>query len=162
MQYVFLIRSSAGGKKYVTRRSRVTYFLPPARERIKNTYCMGQRPFLYFYCTLISLNTHYRIVSYLTHGRTDRQTPSSPCDGSPRLCIGRQCFLDARKRLRKIQHFSSGTIISGRSSFWQTINFAYFYFRYRPNRLQSVHCLRKQRNLFRMTTNNYKIQHSSS
>jgi len=30
MQYVFLIRSSAGGKKYVTRRSRVTYFLPPA------------------------------------------------------------------------------------------------------------------------------------
>jgi len=47
MQYVFLIRSSAGGKKYVTRRSRVTYFLPPARERIKNTYCMGQRPFLF-------------------------------------------------------------------------------------------------------------------
>jgi len=31
MQYVFLIRLSAGGKKYVTRRSRVTYFLPPAR-----------------------------------------------------------------------------------------------------------------------------------
>jgi len=47
MQYVFLIRSSAGCKKYVTRRSRVTYFLPPARERIKNTYCMGQRPFLF-------------------------------------------------------------------------------------------------------------------
>jgi len=47
MQYVFLIRSSAGGKKYVTRRSRVTYFLPPALERIKSTYCMGQRPFLY-------------------------------------------------------------------------------------------------------------------
>ena len=45
MQYVFLIRSSTGGKKYVTR-SRVTYFLPPARERIKNTYCMGQRLFL--------------------------------------------------------------------------------------------------------------------
>ena len=35
MQYVFLIRSSAGGKKYVTRRSRVTYFLPPAIQRIK-------------------------------------------------------------------------------------------------------------------------------
>ena len=47
MQYVFLIRSIAGGKKYVTRRSRVTYFLPPARERIKHTYCMGQRPFLF-------------------------------------------------------------------------------------------------------------------
>ena len=30
MQYVFLIRSRAGGKKY-----------------IKNTYCMGQRPFLF-------------------------------------------------------------------------------------------------------------------
>ena len=43
MQYVFLICSSAGGKKYVTRRSRVTYFLPPALERIKNTYCMGQK-----------------------------------------------------------------------------------------------------------------------
>ena len=42
MQYVFLIHSSAGGKKYVTRRSRVTYFLLPARERIKNT-----RPFLF-------------------------------------------------------------------------------------------------------------------
>jgi len=27
----------------------VTYFLPPALERIKNTYCMGQRPFLYLY-----------------------------------------------------------------------------------------------------------------
>ena len=27
-----MIRSSAGSKKYVTRRSRVTYFLPPARE----------------------------------------------------------------------------------------------------------------------------------
>jgi len=47
MQYVFLIRSSAGCKKYVTRRSRVTYFLQPARERIKNTYCMDKRPFLF-------------------------------------------------------------------------------------------------------------------
>ena len=27
----------------------VIYVLPPARERIKNTYCMGQRPFLYLY-----------------------------------------------------------------------------------------------------------------
>ena len=36
MQYVFLIRSRAGCKKYVTRLSRVTYFLQPARERIKN------------------------------------------------------------------------------------------------------------------------------
>ena len=35
MQYVFLIRSSAGGKKYITRRSRVTYFLPPAIQCIK-------------------------------------------------------------------------------------------------------------------------------
>jgi len=47
MQYVFLIRSSAGGKKYVTRRSRVKYFLPPVRERIKNTYCMAKKPFLF-------------------------------------------------------------------------------------------------------------------
>jgi len=47
MQYVFLIRSSAGCKKYVTRRSRVTSFLQPARECIKNTYCMGKRPFLF-------------------------------------------------------------------------------------------------------------------
>jgi len=43
MQYVFLIRSSAGCKKYVTRHSRVTYFLQPVRERIRNTYCMGKR-----------------------------------------------------------------------------------------------------------------------
>jgi len=42
MRYVFLIRSSAGCKKYVTRRSRVTYFLQPTRERIKNTYCMDK------------------------------------------------------------------------------------------------------------------------
>ena len=49
MQYVFLIRSRASGKKYVTRLRLVTYFLPPALERIKNTYCMGQRPFLYLY-----------------------------------------------------------------------------------------------------------------
>ena len=44
MQYVFLIRSRAGGKKYVTRLRLVTYFLPPALERIKNTYCMGGGP----------------------------------------------------------------------------------------------------------------------
>jgi len=43
MQYVFLIRSSAGGKKYVTRLSRVKYFLPPVRERIRNTYCMAKK-----------------------------------------------------------------------------------------------------------------------
>jgi len=82
MQCVFLIRSSASGKKYVTRRSRVTYivrrmsnvnklsrarfvvcciayFVTSAkevtwsvmfgntRERIKNTYCMDKRPFLF-------------------------------------------------------------------------------------------------------------------
>ena len=47
MQYVFLIRSRAGGKKYFTRRSRVKYFFPPAGERIKNTYCMAKRPFLF-------------------------------------------------------------------------------------------------------------------
>ena len=40
MQYVFLIRSRAGGKKYVTRLRLVKYFLPPALERIKNTYCI--------------------------------------------------------------------------------------------------------------------------
>ena len=37
---MFLIRSRAGGKKYVTRLRLVTYFLQPAVERIKNTYCM--------------------------------------------------------------------------------------------------------------------------
>jgi len=47
MQYVFLIRSSTACKKYITRRSRVTYFLQPARERIKNTYSMGKRPFVF-------------------------------------------------------------------------------------------------------------------
>jgi len=41
MQYVFLIRSHAGCKKYVTRLRLMTYFLPPALECIKNTYCMG-------------------------------------------------------------------------------------------------------------------------
>jgi len=46
---VFLIRSSAGGKKYVTRLLLVAYFLPPALEHIKNMYCMGKRPFLYLY-----------------------------------------------------------------------------------------------------------------
>jgi len=59
-------------------------------------------------------------------GRTERQTDT--VRWQPALM---QCFLDARKRLRKIQHFSSGTIISGRSSFWQTTNLAYLYFRYR-------------------------------
>ena len=49
MQYVFLIRSRAGCKKYVTRLRLVTYFLQPALERIKNTYCMDKRPFLYLY-----------------------------------------------------------------------------------------------------------------
>ena len=47
MQYVFLICSSAGCKKYGTSQSRVTHFLQPARERIKKTYCMGKKPFLF-------------------------------------------------------------------------------------------------------------------
>jgi len=47
MQYVVLICLSAGSKKYVTRCSPVTYFLQPARQRIKNTYCMSKRPFLF-------------------------------------------------------------------------------------------------------------------
>jgi len=40
MQYVFLIYARAlavRNRAYVTRRSRVTYFLPPARERISKT-----------------------------------------------------------------------------------------------------------------------------
>jgi len=41
MQYVFLIRSRAGCKKYVIQLRLVTFFLLPALERIKNTYCMG-------------------------------------------------------------------------------------------------------------------------
>jgi len=49
MQYVFLMRSRAGCKKYVTMRSRVTYFLQPARERIKTRIAWeGDR--FYFYC----------------------------------------------------------------------------------------------------------------
>jgi len=53
MQYVFLVRSSAGCdcEKYVTRRSTrlrlLTYFSQPVRERIKNTYCMSKRPYLF-------------------------------------------------------------------------------------------------------------------
>ena len=47
MQCMFLIGSRAGRKKYVTRLRLVKYFLRPALERIKNTYCMGQRPFLF-------------------------------------------------------------------------------------------------------------------
>ena len=52
MQYVFLIRSSAGCKKYVTRRSRVTYFLPPARERIKKHVLHGQETVSIFIANL--------------------------------------------------------------------------------------------------------------
>ena len=95
MQYVFLIRSSAGCKKYVTRRGRVTYFLPPARQRIKYTYCMGKRPFLFllliymrfltiFYAKTMELSfaavvRHYdservchRACSYIQSNRRDR------------------------------------------------------------------------------------------
>ena len=39
----------AGCKKYVTRLRLVTYFLQPALECMKNTYCMGKRPFLYIH-----------------------------------------------------------------------------------------------------------------
>jgi len=49
MQYVFLIRSRAGCKNYITWLRLVTYFLQPALECIKNTYCMGKRLFLYLY-----------------------------------------------------------------------------------------------------------------
>jgi len=38
MQYMFLICSSTGCKKY---------FLQPVRERIKKTYCMGKRAFIF-------------------------------------------------------------------------------------------------------------------
>jgi len=34
----------------------VTYFLPPLLEHIKNTYCMGKRPFLYLYRVLYLAN----------------------------------------------------------------------------------------------------------
>ena len=42
MQYVFLTCSSAGCKKYIMRRSRVTYFLQPVRECIKKHVLHGQ------------------------------------------------------------------------------------------------------------------------
>ena len=79
MQYVFVIRSRAGGKKYISRLRLVTYFLPPALERIKNTYCMGQRPFLYFH--LIPER----------HGQTERRTDRQ----NWYINIARQCA-DAR------------------------------------------------------------------
>ena len=65
MQYVFLIRSRAGGKKYVTRLRIVTYFLLLALERIKNTYCMDMRPFLYLY-------TNFCHVLGLVYARSKR------------------------------------------------------------------------------------------
>jgi len=55
MQYVFLIRSRTGCKKYVTRLRLVTYFLQPALEHIKNTYCTGKRLFVYLYCIIVRL-----------------------------------------------------------------------------------------------------------
>ena len=45
MQYVFLIRSSAGCKKYVTRHSQVT-----SRESVSNTRIAWARDRFYFYC----------------------------------------------------------------------------------------------------------------
>jgi len=43
MQYMFLIRSRTGCKKYVPS----DVFLQPALKRIKKTYSMGKRLFLY-------------------------------------------------------------------------------------------------------------------
>jgi len=68
MQYVFLIRSSAGGKKYVTRR-------------------MGQRPFLYLYHTTnqnqqqYMLQTDVYILNILpcSSDCIASNTPSSSC-----------------------------------------------------------------------------------
>jgi len=64
MQYVFLIRSRAGCKKYVKSASSrdVAYFLQPALERIKNTYWMGKRPFLYLYFATALLCYSYNTV----------------------------------------------------------------------------------------------------
>ena len=70
MQYVFLIRSSAGCKKYVTRRNRVSYFLPPARERIKNTYCISKRPFIF-------LLLIYNILQYKIFNNILRKNPGT-------------------------------------------------------------------------------------
>ena len=48
MQYVFLIRSSAGCKKYITRRMQSSdAFLATSARAYQNTYCMGKRPFLF-------------------------------------------------------------------------------------------------------------------
>jgi len=53
MQYVFLIRSRAGGKKYVTRLRLVSsdYFLPPALEHNQKHVLHGQETvsILYLY-----------------------------------------------------------------------------------------------------------------
>ena len=66
MQYVFLIRSHAGCKKYVTRLRLVTYFLQPALKRIKDTYCIGKRLCLYLYqCT--------QVTGEHSHNRKTRQ-----------------------------------------------------------------------------------------
>ena len=57
--------------QYATRLRLVTYFLQPALEHIKNTYCMGKRPFPYLYMSchrrpleifhicIIALNSDY-------------------------------------------------------------------------------------------------------
>ena len=89
MQYVFLIRSRAGGKKYVTRRSRVTYFLPPALERIKNTYCMGQRPFLYFYWSyhVIMSKIIYALPAFAGQLTADDMNRMNKCYNHERLCV---------------------------------------------------------------------------
>jgi len=57
MQYVFLICTSAGCK--VTRLRLVTYFLQPALEHIKNTYCMGKRSFLFLLLIYMRFLTIY-------------------------------------------------------------------------------------------------------
>jgi len=62
MQYVFFIHSRAGCKKYVTRLRFVTYYFIGALERIKNTYCMGKRPFLYFLFKSVNLFLNWGLV----------------------------------------------------------------------------------------------------
>jgi len=76
MQYVFLIRSRAGCKKYVTllaaprdvtRLRLVTYFLHPALERIKNTYCVGKRPFAVSVCLSVCVS-----VTFVNYVKTNK------------------------------------------------------------------------------------------
>jgi len=88
MQYVFLVRSRAGGKKYVTRLRLVTYFLPPVFYRRRSSVSKTRIAW--------ARDRFYIFIYVLTENATEAVAGLQPIAASPHsswLKIAYWCYL---------------------------------------------------------------------